>query len=738
MHISQEAPAQQADIHAAIQESWSLIAPFWPLKNLIAVNPLSGLEDLPFEEALRQGQGYFQQKELPEPMYAINRLSIKWLQAYFDEGQATISMPFREEGLLQAMRRLLPHDSAVCRKNSPETDWLKALPAAPEAIIELCLQELEIPENKWTAFLQALLTTLPGWAAHVQYRNQWADATDKRKPYQLREAEYLAFRIILTRLRWPQAYQLLRWQDKALKNANAEPTLQWIEKAEQQYRATLLEQFTKPRQLSTRTPDAQLVFCIDVRSEPFRRALEQQGNYDTLGFAGFFGVPVAIANAITNTEYASCPVLLQPAHTVEEQPSGDYHSCQQQYERQRGFRQLYQSVKYTFTTPFALVETLGAFSGLGIALRNILPKTYQGLMAKLAPQQDFNPVHHHIPLQQQAAYAGGALRAMGLTFNFAPLVILCGHGSLTQNNAYATALDCGACGGHHGAPNAKIMANILNTPEVRELLALEGIIIPETTRFLAAEHNTTTDELHLYDQQVTVAHRAGIQRLKADLEQARVVNSQVRAAKLGAPESAAQTALRAADWAQVRPEWGLAGNAAFIVAPRSLTKGIDLDGRSFLHSYDWTQDPEGKSLTTILTAPMVVGQWINSQYLFSTIDNIAYGGGSKITKNISGKIGIMQGNASDLMTGLPLQSVYSSDGEAYHQPVRLLTVVYAPAERIAAIVAQQEVLQKLFGNGWVSLVCLDPVSGETLQLSRELEWMPVHTATVQHQESLMA
>lgn len=737
MHIHQDTPVQQADIQAAIQESWNLIAPFWPLKNLIAVNPLSGLEDLPFEEALRQGQAYFQQKELPEPMYAINRESIKWLQAYFDEGQSTISMPFRGEGLLPAMRRLLPHDSAVCRKNSPEADWLKALPVDPEAIIEQCLQELEIPENKWTAFLQVLLTTLPGWAAHVQYRNQWADASDRRKPYQVSKTEYLAFRIILTRILWPQAYRLLRWQDKALKNASAEPALQWISKAEQQFRSTLLAQFAKPRKLNTRTPDAQLIFCIDVRSEPFRRALEQQGNYDTLGFAGFFGVPVAIANSITNTEYASCPVLLQPAHTVEEQPSGDYHSCQQNHQRQRSAKQLYQSLKYTFTTPFALVETLGAFSGLGIALRNLLPKTYQGLMTKLAPDQDFNPDHHHIPLQQQAAYAGGALRAMGLTANFAPLVILCGHGSQTQNNAYATALDCGACGGHHGAPNAKIMANILNTHAVREILAGEGIRIPDSTWFLAAEHNTTTDELRLFDQQAPKAHGAGIRQLKADLEKARVVNNQVRVAKLGG-SAIEQPSLRAADWAQVRPEWGLAGNAAFIVAPRNLTREIDLDGRSFLHSYDWTQDAEGKALTTILTAPMVVGQWINSQYLFSTIDNIAYGGGSKITKNISGKIGIMQGNASDLMTGLPLQSVYSSDGEAYHQPVRLLTVVYAPADRISAIVAQQEVLQKLFGNGWVSLVCLDPISGETLQLSRELEWMPANAATVQSAQALMA
>lgn len=726
MHIYEETPVQQFNIQAAIQDSWNLIAPFWPLKNLIAVNPLSGLEDLPFEEALRQGQAYFQQKELPEPMYAINRESIKWLQAFFDEGQSTISMPFRGEGLPEALRRLLPHDSAVCRKNSPEADWLKALPVDPEAIIEQCLQELEIPENKWTAFLQVLLTTLPGWAAHVQYRNQWADASDRRKPYQVSKSEYLAFRIILTRILWPQAYGLLRWQDKALKNANAEPLLNKIEAAEQVFRTNLLEAFSKPHHLKPGTPDAQLIFCIDVRSEPYRRALEQQGNYETFGFAGFFGVPVAIANPITQTEYASCPVLLQPAHTVEEKPAGDHHRCEQQHHRQQGAKRLYQSVKYTFTTPFALVETLGLVSGLGIALRNLLPGTYQRLTAKLAPEADFIPSHQHIPIEQQAAYGAGALKAMGLTSNFAPLVVLCGHGSQTQNNAYATALDCGACGGHHGAPNARIMANILNTREIRAILATQDIIIPESTWFLAGEHNTTTDAVQLFDQQVPEGWALSITRLKADLLQAQALNSQRRAQHLqgsaNPAKAAKHTSLRAADWAQVRPEWGLAGNAAFIVGPRSLTKDIDLKGRCFLHSYDWSQDREGQSLTAILTAPMVVGQWINAQYLFSSLDNIAYGGGSKITKNISGKIGIMQGNASDLMTGLPLQSVNSSDQEAYHQPARLLTVVYAPADTVKAIVDRQQVLQKLIGNEWVSLACIDPLTKETLLLTPELTW----------------
>jgi len=187
-------------------------------------------------------------------------------------------------------------------------------------------------------------------------------------------------------------------------------------------------------------------------------------------------------------------------------------------------------------------------------------------------------------------------------------------------------------------------------------------------------------------------------------------------------QAAKTTALRALDWAQVRPEWGLARNAAFIVAPRSWTQRLNLEGRSFLHSYEWEKDNDGSSLTTILTAPLVVAQWINAQYLFSSLDNVTFGGGSKITQNITGKIGIMQGNASDLMHGLPLQSVYKSDNEAYHKPMRLTVMVYAPKTHIDPIIKQQAILQKLFGNGWVHLICQDPKEKQRFSLQRDLTW----------------
>jgi len=218
---------------------------------------------------------------------------------------------------------------------------------------------------------------------------------------------------------------------------------------------------------------------------------------------------------------------------------------------------------------------------------------------------------------------------IGLTSHFAPIVVFCGHGSATQNNAYATALDCGACGARHGASNARILAAILNRLEVRAAsLKLEsnGIAIPQNTTFVAAEHNTTTDEVTLY----SIHDAIEIKKLKKNLEKALNTNSLTRLQQMGEKgklsTAASHTLLRSQDWAQVRPEWGLARNAAFIVAPRDITSSLNLEGRCFLHSYDYKQDKDGSSLTVILTAPMVVAQWINTQYLFSTLDNAAYGG----------------------------------------------------------------------------------------------------------------
>jgi uncharacterized protein YbcC (UPF0753/DUF2309 family) len=716
-------------VEIAIEKSWSKISPYWPLKNIIAVNPLHGFEDLHFDEALVKAEGYFQQKDLPISMKNINRESIKWLQVFFDEGQATIKMPMRNHGLLKAIIQLLPYDKNLCTsyEHNKFINLIQKYSNSSKCVISECLSYLGVQETHYSQYLTLILTTLPGWASYIQYLGAWSDLGNEISAKNVKE-DYLAFRLIITCLLWSQSIELLDWHELAIKNSDSSLALDTIKKSENFYLTSLLNTISSEKKEQEESTQAQLVFCIDVRSEQFRRSLENQGNYQTFGFAGFFGVPVSIQNDLTGEKYDSCPVLLKPAHNLKDNHT--HADCEKNYKQIKFFKQLYQSLKYNLTTPFALVETMGIASGFWMFLRSFYPSFAYALKNKIiksSQQSTLGQINvDFIAFENQCSYAANALKMMGLTNNFAPLVIFCGHGSTTTNNAYATSLDCGACGGRHGGPNARILASILNKKEVRKYLENQDISIPHTTYFLAAEHNTTTDALIIYDLDLPEKLKKQIVDLKSDLEKVREKNSITRCAAMDSicnkTTAAKHTQFRANDWSQVRPEWGLARNASFIVGPRSLTKDINLGGRSFLHSYDWTIDKDAKLLTTILTAPMVVAQWINNQYLFSTLDNVAFGGGSKITKNIIGKFGIMQGNASDLMHGLPLQSVFKKDDEAYHQPLRLLTVVYAPRSLIDKVISAEEILKKLFGNEWVHLACIDPTDQNKYILDKNLNW----------------
>lgn len=722
-----------ATVESAVKKSWSKIAPFWPLKNLIAVNPIAGFEDLPFKEALVQAKAYFQQTEMPAGMQEVNRQSIKWLQAFFDEGQATIKMPFKNAGLFKSTLSLIRFDSQIHQNDEHKINWIKQQPNEPEAFIASALSYLKIEQHDWDLFLSLMLTTLPGWAAHIQYKANWAAGSSSAE-----QSEYLAFRLALTCLIWPDAKKLINWHKNALNSANQENTYNDIFSAELSYQYKLLKQFgdyAPPQE--QKKPKAQMVFCIDVRSEPFRRAIEAQGNYATYGFAGFFGLPVSISNPVTHESYASCPVLLKPAYNVAQTPDEANQSNVHKHNRLTLLKKLYQSLKYTFTTPFNLVETVGSTTGLWMFARTLAPRAADamqaGLKKTIAPDFHTKTDVRNIPLSQQIGISANALKMIGLTENFSPMVVFCGHGSATVNNTFSTALDCGACGGRHGGPNARALAEILNSKAVRFGLSQQGINIPDETFFAAAEHNTTTDDVEIYinEKDLSPTLSGHLKKLREALKAAQISAVQYRGGQIPAETANGSNlrksvARRSTDWAEVRPEWGLAGNASFIIGPRWLTENINLEGRSFLHSYEWQTDNNGSLLTSILTAPMVVGQWINAQYLFSTLDNVAFGAGSKITNNITGKIGVMQGNASDLMHGLPLQSVFATDTTPYHTTLRLTVVVYAPKETISGIIAQQAILQKLFGNGWLHMICLDPTDHKKYRLVRDLGWTHIN------------
>ena len=598
-------------------------------------------------------------------------------------------------------------------------------------------------------YLSALLLSINGWAAWCAFE-RWqarlAGGDDQQIVHLL--AIRLAWELLLRDDAASAGAALTgdgwaaQWQhaDAEIARQRSEQAVDWLlqdalEIAYQQPLCTnLLAALHQPAPAATR-PEVQAVFCIDVRSEVFRRALETAApGIATRGFAGFFGLPIAYSPAGSALTRPQLPGLLAPAITVSEAntESGAEKGLGQALANRRqgalAWRQRWADLRAAAASGFSFVETCGLAYGPKL-LKDTLPSSAPaarwedtGLDASARSTESA-----HRPRLPQAStdpaaaarLAAGILNAMGFPAgsgsDFAPLVMLAGHGSQTANNPHAAGLDCGACGGQTGEVNARALADLLNTPAVRTALSAQGMDIPDDTHFLPALHNTTTDEVQLFDTEaVPPALGATLAALRNALQTAGQRARAERAPSLGlahlvhdAPALESSLRERANDWAQVRPEWGLADNAAFIVAPRQRTQGLTLAGRSFLHDYDWRRDAGFGVLTLIMTAPMVVTNWINLQYHASALDNRRYGSGNKLLHNVvGGRVGVFEGNGGDLRIGLPLQSLH--DGEKLrHTPLRLSVFIEAPRAAIDAIIEQHAVVRDLVGNGWLHLFRLD-------------------------------
>ncbi|MBK1659196.1 YbcC family protein [Paracraurococcus ruber] len=780
--VSLAAPALALEDRA--RRACAKVAPLWPLRDFVAVNPFLGLSGQRFGDAaatLRRvagrdllpprdwtataiAEGRVTAADLaaagaeaalaraprPAPQPAPAALTVadvldgtlgtawggfmvdeigKWVAAWADEGQAAWPMPWKHLPLHAAWRAALRHDRA------PEVAGLRGfraaiadLPEDPLDSIAACLLAIGLPQAEADDYLHRALLPVAGWAGLLRQRGwgrELAGGTDDG-----------VLHLLAIRLAWDAALFGLHRQDgfraawatrlaaPPAASADLSGDLALLEAQEAAFRRHLAAKLARPAPARTAAPAAQAVFCIDVRSEVYRRALEAVApEVETLGFAGFFGFAadyVRFGDAVGSAQF---PVLLSAGLTVREVPAGaapaEAEDLLAQLRLRRRLGDLLTGLRASAVSCFAYVETLGFAALAGLARGVLRRRPGDGALARMVPDlapRDWQGRKTGMATQARVDAAETVLRAMSLTGGFGGLVLLVGHGAETVNNPHAAGLDCGACGGHTGESNARIAAAVLNDPLVRQGLAARGIAIPADTWFLAALHETVTDAVRIFDADRVPPSQAGaLAALQARLAEASRRARRERAAGLGldpGSDAEAATRRRGADWSEVRPEWALANNAAFIAAPRSRTAGVDLAGRAFLHSYDWQADAVRgfPVLTLIMTAPMVVANWINLQYYGSTVDNAAWGSGNKALHNVTGLFGVLEGQGGDLRAGLPWQSVH--DGARFvHEPLRLQVLIEAPETEMDRILAQHAGVRTLVEHGWLHLHAIRPDGG---------------------------
>ena len=573
--------------------------------------------------------------------------------------------------------------------------WFATLPATASEALAHLLAQCGLEDAQLDDYCGALLGELPGWAGALRQR-AWHPVQESVGELPALLAVRLAYDAALRALAPGSPLPLVPPPTpSAALAADRAGRLCVLLAWEHAWRGQLVGTLRPVAAATATRPAAQVVFCIDVRSEPLRRHLEATDpTIETYGFAGFFAMTVAQERGGERQD--QCPVLLAPAATVSLPAAA-----------KRRLALLGGSVRRSGGGGFAYMESLGLTHAWSLAAGAL------GLgKAPLRPAETAAVDLQAIPPSTRLVMLKGMLSLLGLRTPYARLVVLCGHDSSVVNNPQAAGLACGACGGHSGALNARLAAALYNDVDLRAQLGADAM--PADSWAVAAVHDTATDEVRLLQAELVPAgHRTDLTNLSAAFIRAGAGLRSERAPGLpGCPVGVGEANLAAAidrrsrDWAEVRPEWALVDNGAFIAAPRAMTIASNLHGRSFLHSYDAALDPTGAVLGLILTAPVIVASWINLQYYASSIDPVHLGSGSKLLHNVVAGIGVTTGGDSDLKVGLAWQSVH--DGTRLrHRPVRLQVFVAATREAIDGVVAGHAHLRDLVTHGWISLHAIE-------------------------------
>jgi len=672
---------------------------------------------------------------------AVQPLLFRILCSYLDEGISIWQFPAAEKGFLSSLKEMEKNNITSFFKTSRSKELLLHGNCEIDHLLKMVVGD----ERYYEQYLFDQQFTHRGWSGMVCALEAFPDAMLNRKIISLYDLVVFELLLEIDAL----DFQFGKSWKPLCSTVNTEPVnlladvpsteLQdvftlWQNAFEWSYYDEVLagiEQLKKkpqhavskvlpPGEDSGGVKSFQAMFCIDERECSIRRHIESvDPQCETFGTPGFFGVEFFMQPENGNFYDKLCPAPVTPKYLIKEFD----------VKEKRKHELLYTNKTHTLLAGLLSTFTLGFWAAVRLVQNIFSPKmspaisnafahmnkTAQLTIENKNPEERENDLQIGFTVEEMAARVEGLLRGIGLIKDFAPVVYVIAHGSSSANNPHHGAHDCGACSGRPGSVNARVISFMANHRKVRALLNEKGIMIPAGTQFVGGLHDTAADQIEFYDEKLLYGTNEALHTINtASFEKALDLNAKERSrrfASINTKNSLQKVRKdilkRSVSMFEPRPELGHGTNTLCIIGKRNLTKGLFLDRRAFLNSYDYTTDPQGRLLTGIMRPIGPVCGGINLEYYFSRVDNYKLGAGTKLPHNVMGLIGVANSSDGDLRPGLPLQMI------EVHDPVRLLVIVEHFPDVVLKTIQSAPEMYEWYINEWVHIMVVHP---ETFQL----------------------
>ncbi|GGD55914.1 hypothetical protein GCM10011514_20010 [Emticicia aquatilis] len=660
----------------------------------------------------------------------VHPLLFRILCSYLDQGISTWSFPDSKKGFLASMQEIEKNTFSSFFKNPRAKKLLLDGTATIESLLALIVGD----QSLFNQYIFDQQFAHQGWAGMVSAVEDLPQTLLDQKKITLKEL--IIFELLLeidaldTKFGENWASLSQRLDSKPADLFEEVPVTElsellniWQDAFEWSYYDQVLAglKVNQPSHERAEEKTFQAMFCIDDRECSIRRYLEKfDEGCKTYGTAGFFGVEFFYKPVHANSSTKQCPAPVTPKYLIKEEiPNAKAKSNNDIH---------FEKHSHSLFTGWFIAQTVGFWSALRLMLNIFRPSENAAAVSSFKHMdnaskltiENSNPndiedgLQVGFTVQEMALRVGNLLNSIGLVKDFASIVYVVGHGASSVNNTHYAGYDCGACSGRPGSVNARVISFMANHAGVREILRGQGIDIPDSTQFVGALHDTTRDEIAFYDTTILSAENQQKHiKNEALFVKALDFNAKERSRRFESIDTHAcpeeiheRIRIRAVSLFEPRPELNHATNALCIVGRREMSEGLFLDRRSFMNSFDYRVDPEGKFLVNILNAVAPVCGGINLEYYFSRVDNHKLGAGSKLPHNVMGLFGVANGIDGDLRPGLPSQMI------EVHDPIRLMVIVEHFTDIVLSAIQKSDQTYEWFNNEWIHLVVVNPLTKE--------------------------